>query len=371
MMWWLIIPVAIYSVGIFTLWLILQRKRDEDHPAMPGNVRISVVVAARNEEKTIVSLLGHLAKQDYPGELLEIIVVNDNSTDRTPIAVSEFISGQRQSQAVNIRLIYNPFRGKKSAVRHAIEKASGELILMTDADCSVGPGWVSAYAAFFASGNADMIVGEVYQEPGRGFVSHFGSFEFSALQAITESAIRAGRPVMCSAANMAVRRDVYLRHAGALRNDIASGDDVFLLHAVKRSGGIIAHIGGGAAAAVTAGAVTAAALLCQRARWASKAYYYRDAATLTLAAATAACNAAVAAAAVASFISLKYLPLTCLLYAIRLIPDLLITHRNFKKREEHMPLFLFLLSELIYPFYFITVALLSLLPRSRSFRNRE
>jgi cellulose synthase/poly-beta-1,6-N-acetylglucosamine synthase-like glycosyltransferase len=370
-MWWLIIPVAIYSVGIFALWLILQGKREEVPPAAPGSTRVTVVVAARNEEKTIATVLGNLAKQDYPRELLEVIVVNDNSTDRTPIVVSEFISGHRQPQAVNIRLIYNPFRGKKSAVRYAIEKASGELILMTDADCSVGPGWVSAYAKFFESVNADMIAGEVYQTPGRGFASQFGSFEFSALQAITESSIRAGRPVMCSAANMAVRKDVYLRHAGALRDEIASGDDVFLLHAVKRSGGIIAHVGGGAAAAVTAGAVTAAALLRQRARWASKAYYYRDAATLTLAAATAACNAAVAAAAVASFISLKYLPLTGLLYAIRLIPDLLITFRNFKKREEQPPLLLFLLSELIYPFYFITVALITLFPRSGSFRNRE
>jgi poly-beta-1,6-N-acetyl-D-glucosamine synthase len=369
-MYWLIVPVAIYSVGIFALWLILQGKHEEVPPTAPGSTMVTVIVAARNEEKTIATVLGNLAKQDYPRELLEVIVVNDNSTDRTPIVVSEFISGHRQPQAVNIRLIYNPFRGKKSAVRYAIEKASGELILMTDADCSVGPGWVSAYAASFASRNADMIAGEVYQEPGRGFASQFGSFEFSALQAITESAIRAGRPVMCSAANMAVRKDVYLRHAGALRDDIASGDDVFLLHAVKRSGGIIAHIGGGAAA-VTAGAVTAAALLRQRARWASKAYYYRDAATLTLAAATAACNAAVVAAAVASFISLKYLPLTGLLYAIRLIPDLLITFRNFKKREEHPPLLLFLLSELIYPFYFITVAVLSLFPYSRSFSHRS
>ncbi len=371
MMWWLVIPVAIYSVGIFTLWLILQGKHDEVPPAVPGSTMVTVVVAARNEEKNIATLLGNLAEQDYPGELLEIIVVNDNSTDRTPIVVSEFISGQRQLPAVNIRLIYNPFRGKKSAVRHAIEKATGELILLTDADCSVGPGWVSSYASFFDASKADMIVGEVYQKPGRGFASHFGSFEFSALQAITESAIRAGRPVMCSAANMAVRKDVYLRHAGALRDDIASGDDVFLLHAVKRSGGIIAHIGGGAAAAVTAGAVTVAALLRQRARWASKAYYYRDAATITLAAATAACNAAVAAAAAASFISLKYLPLTGLLFAIRLIPDLLITFRNFKKREEHLPLPLFLLSELIYPFYFMTVAVLTILPSSRRFSHRS
>ena len=369
-MWWLTIPIAIYSAGIFALWLILKRKRGEGLPAGPGSARVSVVVAARNEEKTIVTLLKNLAEQDYRKDLLEVIIVNDNSTDRTPIVVSEFIAEHRRHSGVNIKLIYNPYQGKKSAVRHAVEKSAGELILMTDADCAVGPGWVSAYATFYAAGNADLIAGEVYQNPGRGFASHLGNFEFSALQAITEAAVFAGHPVMCNAANMAIRKDVYLRHAGALRNDIASGDDVFLLHAVKRSGGIIMHIGGGAAAAVTAGAVTVAALLRQRARWASKAYYYRDAATLTLAAATAACNAAVAAAAVASVITIKYLPLLGLLYAIRIIPDLLITFRNFKKREEHPPLLMFLLSELIYPFYFITVALLSLLPSSHRFRNR-
>ena len=121
-MCWLIIPVVIYSAGIFGLWLVLQRKRDEDLPAAPGKVRISVVVAARNEEKTIVTLLDSLEEQDYPKDLLEVIIVNDNSTDRTPIVVSEFIAQHRPQPGVNIRLIYNPFQGKKSAVRHAIEK---------------------------------------------------------------------------------------------------------------------------------------------------------------------------------------------------------------------------------------------------------
>jgi biofilm PGA synthesis N-glycosyltransferase PgaC len=243
-MWWLILPVAIYSIGIFALWLILQRRRDEGQPAAPGKVRVSVVVAARNEEKTIVTLLNSLSEQDYPKDLLEVIIVNDNSTDRTPIVISEFITEHCPHPGVNIKLIYNPFQGKKSAIRHGVEKSAGEFILMTDADCAVGPGWVSAYAALFAAGKADIIAGEVYQKPGRGFASYFGRFEFSALQVITEAATRAGHPVMCNAANMAIRRDIYLKHAGVLHGDIPSGDDVFLLHAVKRAGGRISYAGG-------------------------------------------------------------------------------------------------------------------------------
>jgi len=368
-MWWLIIPVTIYSVGIFVLWLILRRRRGEDPAPVTGQPKISVVVAARNEEKTITALLESLAVQDYPGDLLEIIIVNDNSTDRTPIVVSEFISEYRQRTGLNIRLIYNTFQGKKSAVRYGIEKSAGELIMTTDADCVVEPGWVRAFASFYARTGADMILGEVCQRPDKGFVSLFGRLEFSALQAITEAAVVAGRPVMCNAANMAIKRDVYLKYSGALRDDIPSGDDIFLLHAVKRGGGTIRYVADRAAAVVTEGAVTAAALFRQRARWASKAYYYRDGATLTLAAATAACNAAVTAAALASVISFKCLPLLALMYVIRSVPDYLITYRNLRKKEERPPLPLFILSELIYPFYFVAVALLTLLPSSRRFRS--
>ena len=368
-MWWLIIPVAVYSVGIFFLWLILRRRRGKDPAPVTGQPKISLVVAARNEEKTITALLESLAVQDYPGDLLEIIIVNDNSTDRTPIVVSEFISEYRQRTGLNIRLIYNTFQGKKSAVRYGIEKSTGELIMTTDADCVVEPGWVRAFASFYARTGADMILGEVCQRPDKGFVSLFGRLEFSALQAITEAAVVAGRPVMCNAANMAIKRDVYLKYSGALRDDIPSGDDIFLLHAVKRGGGTIRYVADRAAAVVTAGAVTAAALFRQRARWASKAYYYRDGATLTLAAATAACNAAVTAAALASVISFKCLPLLALMYVIRSVPDYLITYRNLRKKEERPPLPLFILSELIYPFYFVAVALLTLLPSSRRFRS--
>ncbi|MDZ7635565.1 MAG: hypothetical protein U5L72_14490 [Bacteroidales bacterium] len=225
-------------------------------------------------------------------------------------------------------------------------------------------------AGAYAAGSADMVVGEVYQGPVKGFAAIFGMFEFSALQSVTEAAVIAGHPVMCNAANLSFRREIYLKHAGELVGELPSGDDMFLLHAVKRAGGKISHAGSSAAAVETAGAVTAAALLRQRARWASKTFCYSDAATLTLAAATAACNAAVTAAAVASIISVAYLPLLAALYGLRLVPDYLIIARNIKKGGGRMPLAAFVLSELIYPFYFMTVAVISQFPSSRQFGKR-
>ena len=384
-MWWLIIPVIIYSSGLLVLWFILYRRNNGtgqgDEGLTEGNnpagvpeaaslPRISVVVAARNEERHIATLLGSLAKQDYPDEMIEIIVVNDNSTDRTPVAVSEFISGNKDKSFHRMRLIYNPFSGKKKAVRFGIEKASGEVILTTDADCSVGPEWVRSHASWYISEAPDLVLAPVIQRPAVGFWYSFGVYEFSALQAITEATAVAGHPVMCNAANMSFRRDVYLRHADELRSDLPSGDDMFLLEAVMRDGGAVRHDGRRAAAVVTAGAVTAAALMRQRARWASTAFQLRGIPTLTLAAATAACNAAVAAAAVAACMSVAYLPLAGIMYGIKAIPDFLLIAQGMRKQGTRIKALPFLVSELIYPFYFITVGIISMFPPARRFGQR-
>ncbi len=90
-MYWLIIPVVIYSVGILALWLILQEKRRTDQPVKTGKAMVSVVVACRNEEKNITTLLRSLAEQDYPADLLEIIVVNDNSTDELRLSSASLL----------------------------------------------------------------------------------------------------------------------------------------------------------------------------------------------------------------------------------------------------------------------------------------
>jgi len=176
------------------------------------------------------------------------------------------------------------------------------------------------------------VLAPVIQRPGRGFWSRFGVYEFSALQSVTEATARAGHPVMCNAANMSFLREVYLRHAGELRDDLPSGDDIFLLHAVRRGGGSVGFAGSTAAAVETATAVTAAAV-----------------------------GAAIAA---------QYLPLLGALYAIRLVPDYLIIARNIKKSGEKIAPVPFMLSEIIYPFWFMTVAVTSLFPPSRRFGKR-
>src|SRR5690606_8705269 len=97
-------------------------------------IKISIVVAVRNEEKNIASLLESLIKQDYPKHQYEVILVDDHSTDGT-IELLKNLS----SPPLNLIILQLPVgvTSKKSAISSGINTASGELIVTTDADCTM------------------------------------------------------------------------------------------------------------------------------------------------------------------------------------------------------------------------------------------
>jgi len=140
------IIITTFTIG----WFSLKQLKDT---TQNYKTQVSILVPARNEENNITGLLSNLIHQNYPGKLFEIIVIDDHSTDQTASMVNKFISGQKASlssysgtdkndkagQWVSIKLIRikgeNQARAyKKKAIRTAIEKSSGNLIITTDAD---------------------------------------------------------------------------------------------------------------------------------------------------------------------------------------------------------------------------------------------
>src|SRR6185436_5933223 len=97
----------------------------------------SIVVAVRNEEKNILQCLDHLAKQNYPSHLFEIIIANDFSQDNTQKMVESFIQSNKHItiKLVNLSEILKGNTGsKKRAIAEAVKQSKGELIVTTDAD---------------------------------------------------------------------------------------------------------------------------------------------------------------------------------------------------------------------------------------------
>jgi poly-beta-1,6-N-acetyl-D-glucosamine synthase len=363
----ILISLSIVVYSAFLCLLILRlRKRYEIADQGDGTTKVSIVVACKNEEKNIAILLDTLLNQNYPSENLEIIIVDDSSTDKTVSVTNEFI----RQHAGNTRLVSNCASGKKSAIFTGVKESTGDLIIVTDADCCVGPAWVASYEQVFLEEHPDMIAGRVISGMGSTFVSAFGKYEFAALQGVTEAMVSNGNPVMCNGANMAFLREQYIRHADHLRMDIESGDDMFLLHAVKNDGGKICWNHNPESAVRTNGAGTLAGLLRQRARWASKATQYTDTSTILTAIIVFMANIAALLFYSGSLFSASYLYMLPVAFALKAIPDGIIINHVLIKEKEKFSLLLFLIMDILYPFYIISVFVLSLFPSMKKFSGR-
>ena len=100
--------------------------------------KISIVVPAYNEENTISTLLDRIVKTDLPYEK-EIIVTDDGSTDSTVNKVNEWYSNISSPSALKLIILNVEHRGKGSAVRHGIERSTGDIVLIQDADLEYTP----------------------------------------------------------------------------------------------------------------------------------------------------------------------------------------------------------------------------------------
>ena len=99
--------------------------------------RISLLLAARDEEEKLPAALASLAQLDYPD--LEIIAVDDRSTDATPRILDEFASAQARFRVVHVAELPAGWLGKPHALQKAYEASSGEWLVFTDADVRFAP----------------------------------------------------------------------------------------------------------------------------------------------------------------------------------------------------------------------------------------
>jgi 1,2-diacylglycerol 3-beta-glucosyltransferase len=103
--------------------------------------KITIWVAARNEEENIINCLERLAILDYPNSEIQILIGNDQSTDNTKILVENFIANKPQFEIINIQKTINNQRGKANVLANLYEYSNGEFFLITDADVLVNEKW--------------------------------------------------------------------------------------------------------------------------------------------------------------------------------------------------------------------------------------
>jgi len=316
---------------------------------------VSVVAACRNEEENITHLLDHLSEQDYPASGYEVIIVDDNSGDETYKIASEYKGKAR------ITVIRNDKTGKKRALNSGIRRAKGDLIVTTDADCRMGEKWLRSIASFYEENKPDLIICPVRAEKKNGILNWFSVLEFLSLQGVTAGTATNGDSTMCNGANLSFTPETYREHSGDLHYEIPSGDDMFLLHSIKKDKKKkILWLESNEAVVTVSSPPTLRSFIGQRTRWLSKWKVYTDPYTIILALSTIMILISILLLVVMSFSDPQYLKTLTITLAIKSIPDYLILRNTAKRYGQTKLMRWFIPSQLIYPFYVLSVAVLSL-----------
>lgn len=187
-----------------------------------AGVVATVVVAAYNEAETMAACLSSLLAMRVPNGVVEIIVVDNGSTDGTRDALAAF--GGR------IRVLTETTRGAAAARNCGIRAAQGQIVAFTDADCVVEPDWLAHLIAPLADPAVGVVGGRILSLPGANRIARFGEVIHDHHEAIEVQE----EPYVISM-NWASRRDV-LVETGLFDEALLRGQDVDLSWRIRKAG---------------------------------------------------------------------------------------------------------------------------------------
>lgn len=315
-----------------------------------SEICFSIVVPFRNEAANLPTLLQSIENLNYPTDLFEVILVDDDSSDGYKVASYGF----RVLTVENDRKSNSP---KKDAIQTAIHQSSFDWIVTTDADCIVPENWLLDLNNYIQAKQKDMVCGPALFKKGSGFLYDFQQIELLSLQAVTIGSFGLQQPFMCNGANFAYSKSLFERLNGFEGNNtIASGDDVFLLQkAVKYAPAQVGFLLKSDFVVQTNAATSWNELFQQRVRWAGKSTEYSSLFGKMVALVVLLGNVAFIVALL-GFIFGRY---ECaFILFIKVLVDYLLARRTavfYKKQLKSI-----FLTALIYPFFSSAVALYSL-----------
>jgi len=232
------IAVSIFLLSIAILYLLtgilLQAGLGRRYEPGMGQPFVSVLVAARNEEKTLASCLDSLAENTYPVEQHEIIVIDDRSTDQTATIAHTYTQRFPNFKLIQIKEELNGLHAKMNALAQAIEQAAGDIILITDADCRVGRDWIADLTADFNAQTA-MAGGLTLIDQATGSGTLFKklqSLDLLYLQAVASGTAGMGLPVSILGNNFAFRKHTYDQIGGFRQIGFSLTEDMALMRRI-------------------------------------------------------------------------------------------------------------------------------------------
>ncbi len=345
-----VLQIGLYIYGFFKLKTFNTNKLEIN---FEDSLYLSVIIPFKNEEKNLSALINNLKNQSLNLIYFEILFINDHSNDKSEQIISELTKGINRFKLISLT---SSQKGKKEAIKHGISLAKGELIVTSDADCDHQAGWLQEILYFYLEHNPKMIIAPILMT-GSSFFQKNQSLEFLSLTGSTAGATGINHPIMCSGANLAYRKDVFEEFKDAMYSKETSGDDVFLMHTIKRKyPKEILYLKSNKAIVFTKAEKLFHQFFRQRLRWTSKSKSYFDSDTIVSSILVLLINVFVISLIILSFYNETIFYYTILFFSLKLLIDfsLLFLTASFFKQKHLLYYFPFL--SLLYPFYIIITA---------------
>jgi len=176
-----------------------RRRGDVIEEELPS---VSLIIPAYNEEAAIEAKIENSLALDYPEDKLEIIVASDGSDDRTN-EITESLSGRGVTLAA-----YDERRGKPSVINDTVERATGDVIILSDATTMIDADAVRKIVRHFKDANVGAVNGELrFASPGEGYRGEGLYWRYEVMIKFMEN--RLGVVLGSSGALCAVRKAFY------------------------------------------------------------------------------------------------------------------------------------------------------------------
>ncbi len=229
----LLITLLFFSTSSYVFLALLLRGNIQQPPrsATPWEPVVSVIVAAKNEESYLRDCLTSLAQLDYPSEKLDIIIVDDASTDGSGEIIKNFTTDPRFS---SLRLEHDQKEksGKAGALLAGFEKSCGEIVFMTDADCQVPPAWIQTMLHGFGE-RIGIVGGFTLVNKPKTLFEKVQALDWLYLLSVASAASQLNKPITWVGNNLAVRRQAYDNVGGYRKLDDSFVEDFALINAIE------------------------------------------------------------------------------------------------------------------------------------------
>lgn len=361
----------IYIVLILFYWYQWNKSEVGYHKQIVQKQMISVIIVGRNESTNLVTCINSIASNNYPKELYEIIYIDDFSSDNSTQLLSDIKIDNFKFYNLREYIGNNKINNyKKKAIEFAVSKSKGDIILQTDADVFVGSDWIISHASKYNNYDINFIAAPVLFKANKTRLEQFQKYDFITTMGITCAGINSKLHYMANGANMSFRKKVYREIDN--NSNFASGDDMFLIQSIaNKHPDSIGFLKDNNAIVYTFPEKEIVGFFKQRLRWATKTNGYENTKLKLVVYLVFLTSLIIVSNTIAIFfLNQNHLYFILGLIIIKLLVDSLFIRSISSFFKQEISFFDLIPSLLRYPFYILTIGVLSIFKNKYEWKKR-